>query len=338
MLAEISANLGLVIPASRSPSCDAGPLPLHGHPRHGRTRDQIPPPHRRGDRSPRSRHRRGGDAPAHQRLAHRLGAARFGSPPRDPRSLLYADSEPHTVESNGPNEEERWDSSRAPRRSPASSMPSASEICRGADVVGGVPHRRERDRRSAAAAAGSGRGAGGAGDGRALASNCVGDFYGGAIYVGPATTASTASTCWRCTWKRRADDLRRDLFGEPKKVADSNLLRRGDAFRGHVERGGVRIIELQAEMNEDTGAWDAEGYNSTSRPSGGVRRRPRGGRDPDPSEVRRRHHRLAGRRRLVCPARHRPRPARRSPGPLGGQSDRRRVRPDRPMRAVATTG
>ena len=37
-----------------------------------------------------------------------------------------ADSEPHTVESRDPNEEERWDSSRAPRRSPASSMPSAS--------------------------------------------------------------------------------------------------------------------------------------------------------------------------------------------------------------------
>jgi DNA-binding FadR family transcriptional regulator len=35
--------------------------------------------------------------------------------------------EPHKVESNGSNqEEERWDSSRAPRRSPASSMPSAS--------------------------------------------------------------------------------------------------------------------------------------------------------------------------------------------------------------------
>ncbi len=30
-----------------------------------------------------------------------------------------ADPEPHTVESRDPNEEERWDSSRAPRRSPA---------------------------------------------------------------------------------------------------------------------------------------------------------------------------------------------------------------------------
>jgi hypothetical protein len=37
------------------------------------------------------------------------------------------DSEPHRVEPNGSNQEdERWDSSRAPRRSPASSMPSAS--------------------------------------------------------------------------------------------------------------------------------------------------------------------------------------------------------------------
>ncbi len=37
-----------------------------------------------------------------------------------------ADAEPHRVGFNDPNEEERWDSSRAPRRSPASSMPSAS--------------------------------------------------------------------------------------------------------------------------------------------------------------------------------------------------------------------
>ena len=37
------------------------------------------------------------------------------------------DSEPHKVESNGLNQEdERWDSSRVPRRSAASSMPSAS--------------------------------------------------------------------------------------------------------------------------------------------------------------------------------------------------------------------
>jgi GntR family transcriptional regulator, transcriptional repressor for pyruvate dehydrogenase complex len=37
------------------------------------------------------------------------------------------DSEPHKVESNGSNQEdERWDSSRVPRRSAASSMPSAS--------------------------------------------------------------------------------------------------------------------------------------------------------------------------------------------------------------------
>jgi acetoacetate decarboxylase len=53
----------------------------------------------------------------------------------------------------------------------------------------------------------------------------------------------------------------RDLFGEPKKIADSNLVRRGDAFRGYIDRGGVRILELQAEMNTDTGAFDAEGYN-----------------------------------------------------------------------------
>ena len=37
----------------------------------------------------------------------------------------------------------------------------------------------------------------------------------------------------------------RDLFGEPKKIAESNLVRRGDAFRGYIDRGGVRIVDLE---------------------------------------------------------------------------------------------
>ena len=106
-------------PRADQPAAAAGALPLHGHARNGRARDQLPPAHRQRDRGPRSRHRRLGHAQAHKRLAHRLGETRFGSPPRDPRSLLHHPPEPNTVVSPHQEEEERtWASSRVPRRSP----------------------------------------------------------------------------------------------------------------------------------------------------------------------------------------------------------------------------
>jgi acetoacetate decarboxylase len=93
-------------------------------------------------------------------------------------------------------------------------------------------------------------------------SNCVGDFYGGAIYVSASHDGVDGEYVLAMYMDNDVPTIYgRDLFGEPKKVAESNLLRRGDAFRGYIDRGGVRILELQAEMNEDTGAWDAEGYN-----------------------------------------------------------------------------
>ena len=93
-------------------------------------------------------------------------------------------------------------------------------------------------------------------------SNCVGDFYGGSIYVAARHEGVDGEYVLAMYMDNDVPTIYgRDLFGEPKKVAESNLLRRGDAFRGYIDRGGVRILELQAEMNEDTGAWDAEGYN-----------------------------------------------------------------------------
>jgi acetoacetate decarboxylase len=93
-------------------------------------------------------------------------------------------------------------------------------------------------------------------------SNCVGDFYGGSIYVAARHDGVDGEYVLAMYMDNDVPTIYgRDLFGEPKKVAESNLLRRGDAFRGYIDRGGVRILELQAEMNEDTGAWDAEGYN-----------------------------------------------------------------------------
>jgi acetoacetate decarboxylase len=93
-------------------------------------------------------------------------------------------------------------------------------------------------------------------------SNCVGDFYGGSIYVAARHEGIDGEYVLAMYMDNDVPTIYgRDLFGEPKKIADSNLVRRGDAFRGYIDRGGVRIVDLQAELTTDTGAFDAEGYN-----------------------------------------------------------------------------
>lgn len=93
-------------------------------------------------------------------------------------------------------------------------------------------------------------------------SNCVGDFHGGSIYVAARHEGVEGEYVLAMYMDGDVPTIYgRDLFGEPKKIAESALMRRGDAFRGWVERGGVRIMELQGEMSKDTGGFDAEGYN-----------------------------------------------------------------------------
>lgn len=93
-------------------------------------------------------------------------------------------------------------------------------------------------------------------------SNCVGDFYGGSIYVAARHDGIDGEYVLAMYMDNDVPTIYgRDLFGEPKKIAASNLVRRGDAFRGYIDRGGVRIVELQAELTSDTGGFDAEGYN-----------------------------------------------------------------------------
>lgn len=93
-------------------------------------------------------------------------------------------------------------------------------------------------------------------------SNCVGDFYGGSVYVAARHEGVEGEYVLAMYMDGDVPTIYgRDLFGEPKKIAESALLRRGDAFRAWIDRGGVRIMELQGEMSKDTGAFDAEGYN-----------------------------------------------------------------------------
>jgi acetoacetate decarboxylase len=93
-------------------------------------------------------------------------------------------------------------------------------------------------------------------------SNCVGDFYGGSVYVAARHEGIEGEYVLAMYMDGDVPTIYgRDLFGEPKKIAESALLRRGDAFRAWIDRGGVRIMELQGEMSKDTGGFDAEGYN-----------------------------------------------------------------------------
>jgi acetoacetate decarboxylase len=93
-------------------------------------------------------------------------------------------------------------------------------------------------------------------------SNCVGDFDGGAIYV----AARHGDLDGDYVLAMYMDDDQpiiygRDLFGEPKKQAVSQLHRRGDRMTGYIERHGTRIIQLDAELTQDNGPVRVTGHN-----------------------------------------------------------------------------
>ena len=101
-------------------------------------------------------------------------------------------------------------------------------------------------------------------------SNCVGDFYGGAIYVAARHDGIDGDYVLAMFMDGDVPTIYgRDLFGEPKKVAQSSLHRRGDHFSGWVDRGGVRLIELRADVPEDLGSSEGEGvnFNFKARPA-----------------------------------------------------------------------
>ena len=63
-------------------------------------------------------------------------------------------------------------------------------------------------------------------------SNCVGDFHGGAIYVAARHDGIDGDYVLAMFMDGDVPTIYgRDLFGEPKKIAESALHRRGDHFR-----------------------------------------------------------------------------------------------------------
>ncbi|MGE5409213.1 MAG: acetoacetate decarboxylase family protein [Syntrophothermus sp.] len=101
-------------------------------------------------------------------------------------------------------------------------------------------------------------------------SNCVGDFHGGTVYVAAQHEGVAGEYQLSQFMDRDVPTIfGRDLFGEPKKVGRSMLLGRGDRFRGWVESGGVRVLEIEGEMERDRGPFEATGnsFNFKSRPA-----------------------------------------------------------------------
>jgi acetoacetate decarboxylase len=82
-------------------------------------------------------------------------------------------------------------------------------------------------------------------------SNCVGDFTGGAVFVscrhghlvGAYTLAMYMDT-------EPTTIFGREMFGEPKKLAQISLAGDGPRMLGLVERNGVRLIEIEAELTD----------------------------------------------------------------------------------------
>jgi acetoacetate decarboxylase len=93
-------------------------------------------------------------------------------------------------------------------------------------------------------------------------SNCVGDYRGGSVKLAATHDGVDGDYVLAMYMNgQRAVIFGREVLGEPKKLAESDLLRRGDALRGWIDRFGQRLIEARGEMEEDLGPAEVERFN-----------------------------------------------------------------------------
>lgn len=93
-------------------------------------------------------------------------------------------------------------------------------------------------------------------------SNCVGDFDASAIYV--SARYGDVAGDYVLTMFMDSDVpmlFGRDLFGEPKKIGRSTLYRNDGHMSGVLERGGTRLIEIEADLGGDSGPTTLLGRN-----------------------------------------------------------------------------
>jgi acetoacetate decarboxylase len=93
-------------------------------------------------------------------------------------------------------------------------------------------------------------------------SNCVADFDGGAVYV-EARHKDIVGDYVLAMYMDRDQPIiyGRELFGEPKKQAESRLSRSGRRMNGWVRRHGVTLIALEVELDVEHGETHADGIN-----------------------------------------------------------------------------
>jgi acetoacetate decarboxylase len=85
-------------------------------------------------------------------------------------------------------------------------------------------------------------------------SNCLGDFSGAVLSLAGRYGGVDGSYVLALYMGQEPPTVfGRELFGEPKKWADSGLLRHGDGARAWVTRHGNRLIELRATLGEELG-------------------------------------------------------------------------------------
>lgn len=97
-------------------------------------------------------------------------------------------------------------------------------------------------------------------------SNCIGTYTGGSVSLvarHAGCTGGAAVGMWMDS--ERAVAFGRDVLGEPKKLADASITVRGDQVTAWIERGGERILEIDAELGEDAGASSVERFSFNYR-------------------------------------------------------------------------
>ena len=93
-------------------------------------------------------------------------------------------------------------------------------------------------------------------------SNCVADYEGGAVYMAARYGDIEADYVLAMYMTTDAAIIfGREVFGEPKKQASMGLNRQGTKMCGWVERHGVRLIEIKADLSTDLGPTKVSGRN-----------------------------------------------------------------------------
>ncbi|MEU6643607.1 acetoacetate decarboxylase family protein [Saccharomonospora sp. NPDC046836] len=98
--------------------------------------------------------------------------------------------------------------------------------------------------------------------------SCVGDYAGGSVSLSAAHQGDAGGFAVAMWMNTEASVMfGRDVFGEPKKLAESGLARDGERAHAWIDRHGVRLVELMCtvDIEEDPASIDRLAFNYRSR-------------------------------------------------------------------------